>query len=257
MINLLTGTPVSGNKGRDMEARVRFIFMMMVMVFIAGFFVFFHFHQKYSYHKAGQRLKAHAQVIADSLWRYEKDEPVAYLHLAARSNDYKRVVVTDEFGNEFVSIIAPDGSGPDILLTALGLLPVHPLETDILYKDAAIGKIMADWQSRTVFIYFYIAVCLGLSLMGIWFFLNLILAKKTLEARVLERTSALEESRERLRQLRNYLSNIIDSMPSVLVGVDPGGRVTLWNKKSRPCDRDSFRGSGGPGSGKGLPATGR
>jgi PAS domain S-box-containing protein len=35
---------------------------------------------------------------------------------------------------------------------------------------------------------------------------------------------------EELRHLRNYLSNIINSMPSVLVGVDTDGRVTQWNK---------------------------
>jgi PAS domain S-box-containing protein len=34
---------------------------------------------------------------------------------------------------------------------------------------------------------------------------------------------------EELRQLRNYLANIIDSMPSVLVGVDRDGKVTQWN----------------------------
>ncbi len=32
-----------------------------------------------------------------------------------------------------------------------------------------------------------------------------------------------------LHNLRNYLSNIIDSMPSVLVGVDAANKVTLWN----------------------------
>jgi PAS domain S-box-containing protein len=35
-----------------------------------------------------------------------------------------------------------------------------------------------------------------------------------------------------LRQLRNYLANIIDSMPSVLVGVDVEGRVTQWNRQA-------------------------
>lgn len=35
-----------------------------------------------------------------------------------------------------------------------------------------------------------------------------------------------------LRNLRNYLSNIIDSMPSVLVGVDSRGRVTQWNHRA-------------------------
>jgi PAS domain S-box-containing protein len=39
-----------------------------------------------------------------------------------------------------------------------------------------------------------------------------------------------KQGEEELHLLRNYLSNIIDSMPSVLVGVDAHGRVTQWNK---------------------------
>ena len=35
---------------------------------------------------------------------------------------------------------------------------------------------------------------------------------------------------EELKGLRNYLSNIIDSMPSVLIGVDSEGKVTQWNR---------------------------
>jgi PAS domain S-box-containing protein len=35
-----------------------------------------------------------------------------------------------------------------------------------------------------------------------------------------------------LRSLRNFLNNIIDSMPSVLVGVDTRGRVTQWNRQA-------------------------
>ncbi|WP_432736061.1 PocR ligand-binding domain-containing protein [Maridesulfovibrio sp. FT414] len=30
--------------------------------------------------------------------------------------------------------------------------------------------------------------------------------------------------------LRNYLANIIDSMPSILIGVNPEGQITQWNK---------------------------
>ena len=39
-----------------------------------------------------------------------------------------------------------------------------------------------------------------------------------------------KEAEEELRRLRNYLSNIINSMPSVLVGVDGEGFVTQWNR---------------------------
>jgi PAS domain S-box-containing protein len=35
-----------------------------------------------------------------------------------------------------------------------------------------------------------------------------------------------------LRRMRTYLKNIIDSMPSVLVGVDKQGRVTEWNQSA-------------------------
>ena len=40
------------------------------------------------------------------------------------------------------------------------------------------------------------------------------------------------ESELELRRLRNYLFNIINSMPSVLVAVDEKSRVTLWNSKT-------------------------
>jgi PAS domain S-box-containing protein len=38
-----------------------------------------------------------------------------------------------------------------------------------------------------------------------------------------------QRAEEEMRRLRNYLANIIDSMPSVLVGVDGNGCVTQWN----------------------------
>jgi PAS domain S-box-containing protein len=41
-----------------------------------------------------------------------------------------------------------------------------------------------------------------------------------------------KRAEEELSRLRNYLVNIIDSMPSVLVGVDRDGRVTQWNRQA-------------------------
>ena len=45
---------------------------------------------------------------------------------------------------------------------------------------------------------------------------------------------------EELRRLRNYLSNIIDSMPSVLVAVDDAGNVTQWNHQTEQATGLSF-----------------
>lgn len=52
--------------------------------------------------------------------------------------------------------------------------------------------------------------------------------------------TARKRDAETLRQLRNYLSNIINSMPSVLVVVDRLGRVTLWNKSAEQATGLSF-----------------
>lgn len=48
----------------------------------------------------------------------------------------------------------------------------------------------------------------------------------------LDITDRLQAEKE-IRDLRNYLSNIIDSMPSILVGIDTDGRVTQWNREAR------------------------
>jgi PAS domain S-box-containing protein len=53
-----------------------------------------------------------------------------------------------------------------------------------------------------------------------------------LEERVTERTAELRKTNEELRQLRNLLINVVDSMPSVLVGVDREGRVIQWNREA-------------------------
>jgi PAS domain S-box-containing protein len=42
-----------------------------------------------------------------------------------------------------------------------------------------------------------------------------------------------KQAENELRKLRNYLANIIDSMPSVLVGVDGEGLVTQWNRHAQ------------------------
>jgi PAS domain S-box-containing protein len=54
--------------------------------------------------------------------------------------------------------------------------------------------------------------------------------RKKAEESLKESSSILTANVEELRQLRNYLSNIINSMPSALVGVDTEERVTQWNR---------------------------
>lgn len=47
------------------------------------------------------------------------------------------------------------------------------------------------------------------------------------------------QAEEQMWQLRKYLKNIIDSMPSAIIGVDPAGRVTQWNREAEKLTRFS------------------
>lgn len=44
--------------------------------------------------------------------------------------------------------------------------------------------------------------------------------------------SKRKQSEDELRSAQNYIRNIFNSMPSVLIGVDPQGLVTQWNKEA-------------------------
>ncbi|MFQ5561190.1 MAG: cache domain-containing protein, partial [Nitrospinota bacterium] len=45
--------------------------------------------------------------------------------------------------------------------------------------------------------------------------------------------TARKRAEEEGKKLKNYLENIIDSMPSVIIGVDADGVVTQWNREAR------------------------
>ena len=57
--------------------------------------------------------------------------------------------------------------------------------------------------------------------------INTIIAEINIMAREIDRREA------DLKKLRETLKNIVDSMPSVLVGVDSDGRVTQWNREAQ------------------------
>jgi PAS domain S-box-containing protein len=44
--------------------------------------------------------------------------------------------------------------------------------------------------------------------------------------------TSLKHAEEEMQRLRTLLGNIIDSMPSILIGVNSDGRVTQWNKEA-------------------------
>ncbi|NCC25620.1 MAG: PAS domain S-box protein [Deltaproteobacteria bacterium] len=57
-------------------------------------------------------------------------------------------------------------------------------------------------------------------------------SRKSYYPELTRKIEELERQREEIRRLKNYLDNVIDSMPSALVGIDIDGRVTFLNRQA-------------------------
>ncbi len=70
----------------------------------------------------------------------------------------------------------------------------------------------------------HIAILVGLAVL-----LPSLLIKENL----MKYNAELLMGKEKLKKAQNYIVNIIDSMPSILIGVDIEGKVTQWNKEAQ------------------------
>lgn len=71
------------------------------------------------------------------------------------------------------------------------------------------------------------------------------LINRELDQRVRVRTEELMQRNRELRQLQALLKNVINSMPSVLIGLDADGKVLQWNHEAERvsgCPADQARG---------------
>lgn len=208
--------------------------LVIVLFFYVVFVVTYTISENSISERASQE---HAEVVENALWSLDRHAPVNYLQLVCSYYDYDFIKVYDDTGSIFLEIQGPPLTGIDVWLDKAGLIPHREILTEIEHHGHHIGSLSV--LRRVKHFYTYIEA-LGIAILlfvAYLFVLWISLAKQELKLRVKERTQDLEEEVEErrraeneLRRLRNYLANIIDSMPSKLVGVDAEGKITLWNK---------------------------
>jgi PAS domain S-box-containing protein len=199
--------------------RTKPIMVACGLFFTAAFSIFVIFYQSHVRAKAMIQINDHANIIASSLWTFEKSSPTAYLTLATKANGYERIVVMDDHGGLFLDIKGPLPTKADKIFLSANLIPIYQMESIIEYEGRTIGKISAAWPCRAIYTYLYILFCVLLLLAGIWLFLKLLDSNRTLESRVQQRTAELEKEnseRKRTEEALRQATLVVESSPVML-----------------------------------------
>lgn len=218
-----------------MNNRRAIVILIFIIAVCFSFFVFTYNQYKLNWQE--KEMERHATVIEEDYWALDIQGPVKYLTLVSERENYASISIYGLNGEEYLTINGPDLMGFDLLLENIGLIPQTQMKFDIKHNDEIIGYLYAEYRNKNIYIYFYVFIIALLLYSVIFLFLKIVQAKHYLENRVKLRTVELQEEIDErikieleLNDARNYISNIIDSMPSILVGVDADCKVTQWNK---------------------------
>lgn len=146
--------------------RIRLISYRFIALFVALFALFVVLYQRHAVSSVRGKVAEHAQVIAPSLWNYEKSN-TAYLTLAAHANHYVSIVIEDRFGLQHVEIAGPAPTKIEGRLMTLKLMPQYRFVVDIEYAGEKVGTLTVLWRCNTIYLYTYVGLCLALIAIGI------------------------------------------------------------------------------------------
>ncbi|MDA3810119.1 MAG: ATP-binding protein [Spirochaetaceae bacterium] len=211
--------------------------LIVVSILIILFFLFVISFNRYQLAWQEQEMEKHAIVIEEDFWALDTQGPVKYLTLVSERENYANIAIVGLNGDEFLSIEGPIFKGLDLFAENIGLIPKTHMVFDIKHNGEVIGQLKADYRNKNIYIDLYAFALFVLIYFVFYLFFKTVKSKHQLEDRVRDRTLDLEEEiderirvESELKDARNYITSIIDSMPSMLVGVDAQNRITQWNK---------------------------
>lgn len=112
--------------------------------------IFYYSFLHYSIVKGDRLAAKHAEVVAASLWQYDREVLLPYLKLSLSANDYFSIDVVDQSAQAFISLTHPDYSAKQPWFDLHHSLPVLDFQKPIIYKKKHIGDIIIHQSSLSI-----------------------------------------------------------------------------------------------------------
>ncbi|MFO7558438.1 MAG: PAS domain S-box protein [Desulfobacterales bacterium] len=229
------------------DMRYKRITLIAAVICLIFFCAFVMVCEHYALKKAEERIAEHARIISDNLWNYNAQGAVEYLKLAAKSQNYESLVVTDHGGRIFNQTQGTDFSSLERFLIRVKLLPRVKLLAAIEHNGSTIGGLEAVWVPQTLYSYAYVFFAFLLLLVIIYLYLRVLDEKRFLGKRVHENTAELleanallqEEIKERiqaeeaLRESEQKYRILTDNVNDMIWTVDMDFNFTYINPVTR------------------------
>jgi PAS domain S-box-containing protein len=198
----------------------------LAMVLLALFSAFvISWEIRFSRIAVGQ-LREQAAIIANAVWNFDEEGALKYLQAAALISDYESITVFAVNADKpFIEVRGPEARFLETLFLRAGLISQKELRTSIMHKEkgTVIGWLQVVRWHKTVYVYGYLFLVMGLFLLAFKYFLQTVRAKATLEIAVGERTAELQKSRE-------TLSLILNTVPQAVFWKDREGSYLGCNR---------------------------
>jgi two-component system cell cycle sensor histidine kinase/response regulator CckA len=156
--------------------------------------------ERQALNRAQSRIEDHAVIIANDLWNYNHQGAAEYLKLAASSQHYASLVVTDHSGRVFNRTEMNNVGLVERFFIRLKLIPRVKLLAHVEHRGNIIGWIEAVWLPQTLFVHAYVFFAFLLLIAIIHLYTRVLDEKRLLGERVRERTAELLQSNTSLKQ---------------------------------------------------------
>jgi PAS domain S-box-containing protein len=171
---------------------------MLTLVIVLLFICFIFINEHNVREKQKHEVNSSANILAEAVWTMFTPASKTYIENIFKERRYKHLSITTNGDVSLLTTSKPNLNKIDSFFVKLNLIQTNDFISKIFYKNDQIGLLRVTAYNFSIYLYFYITFLISLLLLATWFYLKVYESKTLLEQRVSDRTTELENSKQRL-----------------------------------------------------------